>query len=153
MTPQIDRSGAKFPQRGPQRPSSKILAVVTTVLLCGIILVAVACTSRENRPLVFVSDRDGNLDIYAVNVKSGDEKNLTASLQNEFNPIVSPDGKVISFQSGSESNSILETMHVGDRDHTSRQELTNSNGNELTVAVLVGLQGTGKTTTAAKLAA
>lgn len=130
MTPQIDRPSPKFPQCGPQHPSPRILAVVAAVLLCGIILAAVACASGKNRPLVFVSDRDGNRDIYAVNVASGDQKNLTESLQNEFNPIVSPDGEVIAFQSGSESNSILETMHVGDRDHTSRQELTNSNGND-----------------------
>lgn len=129
MTLQIKRPRPRFSRNGFHHTFSSVLTLVVA-MLCGIIFTAVACNSGENRPLVFISDRDGNLDIYAVNVASGDEKNLTESLQDEFNPIVSPDGKVIAFQSGTEANSILETMHVVDRDHTSRQALTNSMGKD-----------------------
>ena len=50
--------------------------------------------------MVFTSDRDGNLEIYAVKVSDGTETNLTQSAADEFAPRVSPDRKMVAFLAG-----------------------------------------------------
>ena len=93
-------------------------------VISALVLAAVACSSG-NPPVVFTSDRDGNLEIYAVSVETGAEQNLTESPRDEFAPVVSQDGRLVAFRSGPDSNSALETMAVNG---TSRQQLVNGMG-------------------------
>jgi Tol biopolymer transport system component len=47
--------------------------------------------------IIFVSERDGNQEIYIMNSDGSEQENLTRSTNNEFYPQWSPDGKKISF--------------------------------------------------------
>ena len=123
MTPQIGKPRAKDPYRTAHRRSSITRAVA--VAMFSVLALATAACSSGNPPVVFTSDRDGNLEIYAVSVETGAEQNLTESPRDEFEPVVSRDGKLIAFRSGPESNSALETMAVNG---ASRQQLVNGMG-------------------------
>ena len=79
--------------------------------LAVLLTVALACTSSEP-PVVFTSDRDGNLEIYAVQVSDGSETNLTESAADEFAPQVSPDRKLVAFLAGSPGSVTLDVTTV-----------------------------------------
>ena len=82
-------------------------------LVCSALLLALAtaCNPSE-RPIVFTSDRDGNLEVYSVRDNGLDETNLTNSTADEFSPVVSPNGMLIAFQSRSGAGSAMEVMRV-----------------------------------------
>ena len=91
-----------------------------TLLYVSLMLVwAVGCRSGLP-PVIFTSDRDGNLELYTVHLDGG-EQNLTSNLADEFSPVVSPDGKLLAFLSGSGDAIALEVMGVNG---TGRQQLT-----------------------------
>jgi len=50
--------------------------------------------------LVFCSERSGNKDIWAVDMRTGERKQLTRDGKNDDDPVYSPDGKWIAFDSG-----------------------------------------------------
>ena len=85
-----------------------------------------ACGSdSDSERLFFTSDRDGDLEVYSVTVKGEDEINLTDSPDDEFAPIVSPDGRLIAFRAGSEPDVSIHTMRT---DGTSRTQVTTGTG-------------------------
>jgi len=53
-----------------------------------------------NGPIAFVSDRDGNAEIYSVDPAGGDPHRLTANLVSDIDPAVSPDGAKVAFTRG-----------------------------------------------------
>ncbi len=57
---------------------------------------------QDSQTLYYSSDRNGNYDIYSVDVVSGSETQLTATEQNELKPLVSPDGKYLVYYRGLE---------------------------------------------------
>jgi Tol biopolymer transport system component len=54
----------------------------------------------ESRTLYYASDRDGNYDIFALDVVTGAETRFTQSELNETKPLVSPDGKYLVYYRG-----------------------------------------------------
>ncbi len=54
----------------------------------------------DSKILFYSSDRNGNSDIYKIDVVTGDETQLTTSPENEIKPVVSPDGKYLAFYRG-----------------------------------------------------
>jgi Tol biopolymer transport system component len=80
---------------------------------------AVACGSGLPQ-IIFTSDRDGNLDIYSVDHKGGEQTNLTPGLDDtdQSSPIVSPDRKLIAFLSGSGDNIAVDVMRINGKSRT-----------------------------------
>ncbi len=72
---------------------------------------ALACTSGEP-PVVFTSNRDGNLEIYSVRVSDKVETNLTRRAADDFAPQVSPNRSMVAFLSRSAEGVALEAMTV-----------------------------------------
>ncbi len=62
--------------------------------------------------IAFVSDRDGDLDIYTINPDGSDLTNLTADSANDFDPIWSPDGSRIAFLSDRDGNAGRPTYGI-----------------------------------------
>jgi Tol biopolymer transport system component len=85
---------------------------------------ALACAVGQP-PIIFTSDRDGNLEIYSIQQDGGDAVNLTQSIADEFAPVLSPNGKLVAFLSGSADTVSLEVMQV---DGAERQQLTTGPG-------------------------
>lgn len=59
---------------------------------------------RGIEKIIFVSNRNGNLDIYTMNVDGTEVKQITSSASNEAYPGVSSDGKKIAFASNRDGN-------------------------------------------------
>ena len=78
-------------------------------LLAGnaFLLLMVACGS-STPPIVFTSDRDGNLEIYAVSPDGGEQKNLTKSPQPEHSPRLSPNARHVAFLADEGSDQSVE---------------------------------------------
>ena len=103
------------------RPYRRLRYLVSLLLALGL---TAGCSSGLP-PVVFTSDRDGNLELYSVDVDSKLEQNLTASPLGEFSPALSPDGKMVAFLSGGDESTSIEVIQV---DGTGRQKLTTGSG-------------------------
>ncbi|MFH2056060.1 MAG: S41 family peptidase [bacterium] len=57
---------------------------------------------HDSQTLYYSSDRNGNYDIFSLDVVSGEERQLTAIELNEAKPLVSPDGKYLVYYRGLE---------------------------------------------------
>jgi Tol biopolymer transport system component len=61
---------------------------------------ASGCSSNGRPPIVFISDRDGNPDVYVLEGKAGQVRRLTSTPDDrEMSPAISPDGKQVAFLS------------------------------------------------------
>ena len=104
---------------------SKLLSTCTVLfLLLGAPLLVLGCSSDAS-PIVFNSDLDGNMDIYSIGADGAGLTNLTNSPQDESSPMVSPNGKLISFLSESNGASTMELMPI---DGSDRQRITPHEG-------------------------
>ncbi len=83
---------------------------VTAVLAC-VALLTVACESAS-ASIIFTSDRDGNTEIYAVDPQGEGQVNLTETSDDESAPVMSPNRKLVAFQSQSREQSSVEVMRV-----------------------------------------
>jgi Tol biopolymer transport system component len=54
----------------------------------------------DSRRVVCVSDRNGSQDLFLIDTKSGEEKQLTDGPEHDAKPVPSPDGKWIAFYRG-----------------------------------------------------
>lgn len=98
-------------------------ALLILAIVVALALAASACASDTDR-IVFISDRDGNLEIYSISTSGEDETNLTQSGADEFAPKLSPDRKSVAFLSGGPDKTALEVIALdGDRE---RSEVANA---------------------------
>ena len=100
-------------------------AIGLSVLL---LMIASGCSRPDAQRLYFTSDRDGNLEIYSVNLSNGTEQNITNSGEDERFPTISKDRKAIVFLTEPKNtnpidkvDNIVETMNI---DGTDRFALT-----------------------------
>ena len=92
-----------------ERPFHRALGLIA---LLPLLVFALACRSGAP-PIVFTSDRDGNLEIYSVRGDGrGEEENLTRSPRDEFSPSLSPNGRHVAFLSGGSDDMKLEVLRI-----------------------------------------
>ncbi len=113
-------SSNRFP---PRLRAAVLLASATLVAAVGTIQPAVArpegkpASGPENGRIAFVSGRDGQAEIYAMNPDGSGPVNLTNSLADDINPAWSPDGTEIVFVSNRDGgNSDLWEMNADGSD-------------------------------------
>lgn len=72
--------------------------------------------SPDGKRIAFVSDRDGNFEIYVMNADGTKQKRLTTNAAADRNPAWSRDGRQIVFQSNRDGNLDIFVMNAaGDR--------------------------------------
>ena len=79
--------------------------------------------SPDGKRIAFVSERDGNREIYVMNADGGKPKNLTKNPLDDRYPSWSPDGKRIAFTSERDDD---REIYVMDVDGGNPQNLTNN---------------------------
>ncbi len=86
-----------------------------------------AVWSPDNKKLAFVSNRDGNDEIYVINVDGSGLTRLTNNAASDTSPSFSPDGTRLVFESNRDGRPQLYTMKS---DGTDVKRLTTSNGDD-----------------------
>jgi Tol biopolymer transport system component len=77
--------------------------------------------SRDGRTILFVSWRDGNGEVYAMDADGSSPRNLTQDPAKDVRPAWSPDGRKIAFVSRRDGNS---EIHVMNADGSGKRNLT-----------------------------
>lgn len=118
LPPTITPVGQKTQTPSRMTPTSQVptwhpTAIVPTV--------EATVPSKPQPQIVFYSNREGNADIYIMNVDGSSLVQLTTSTGADELPVVSPDGQRIVFQSARDGN--ME-IYIMDRDGTNQQRLT-----------------------------
>lgn len=84
--------------------------------------------------IVFVSDRDGNLEIYSMNADGTNQTRLTTDSASDLSPDWSPDGKWIVFQSDRDKDledlAYKHEIYIMDSEGNHIQRLTNNNSHD-----------------------
>jgi Tol biopolymer transport system component len=83
--------------------------------------------SRDGRSIVFVSWRDGNGEVYAMDADSSSPRNLTQDPAKDVRPAWSPDGRRIAFVSRRDANSEVYVMNA---DGSGKRNLTRDRAND-----------------------
>ncbi len=114
--------------------SSMAVALITAggmtilALLLSIITTSAAPASTiENGKIAFVTERDGNYEIYSMNPDGSSQINLSNYWSMELDPVWSPDGSRIMFTSQRDGNLEIYVMNADGSDQT---RLTNTEANE-----------------------
>lgn len=81
--------------------------------------------------IAFVSDRDGNSEIYSMDTDGGGQTRLTEESGEDFSPAWSPDGQRIAFVSDRDGNAEIYVMNA---DGSGQTRLTNSTAGDLAPA-------------------
>jgi TolB protein len=99
------------------------------VLLTTLVLTAAATAPAQltNTKIAFVSDRDGNLEIYVMNPDGTGQTRLTNNSAVDAIPAWSPNGKRIAFYSMRDGNAQIYVMNA---DGTNQTRLTNNATND-----------------------
>jgi TolB protein len=84
--------------------------------------------SPDGRTIVFVSWRDGNGEVYAMDADSSSPRNLTQTPANDVQPAWSPDGRSIAFVSSRNRQSEIYVMNA---DGSGKRSLTRYRANDL----------------------
>ncbi len=79
--------------------------------------------SPDGRRIVFVSDRDGNLEVYVMNADGSGQRNLTRHPGRDSEPAWSPDGRMIAFTTKREGNFEIYVMNA---DGSGQRNLTHN---------------------------
>ncbi len=101
-------------QLAVSEPTTPTLASTNTVEPTVVPTIAPLPTSTPfggGKRIAFVSSRDGNEEIYGMNIDGTDLTNLTHSPANDSIPAWSPDGKRIAFESNRDGNWEIYTMN------------------------------------------
>ena len=91
---------------------------ILAALGCALFVLIIAACGTRPSTIVFISDRDGNLEIYSTDQSGKKQTNLTNTSSDESSPVVSPNGNLIAFLSTSEAGTAVEVI---DFDGTGRK--------------------------------
>ena len=83
--------------------------------------------SPDGRTIVFVSWRDGNGEVYAMDANGSGPRNLTQNTAKDVHPAWSPDGRKIAFVSRRDGNSEIYVMNA---DGSGKRNLTRSRASD-----------------------
>ncbi|MFN2505618.1 MAG: TolB family protein, partial [Acidimicrobiales bacterium] len=85
-----------------------VIAVVAAIMVAN---VAEGAFPGTNGRIVFISDRDGDNEVFTMNPDGSNQVNLTNNTATEFEPAWSADGTKIVFVSNRDANNEIYTMN------------------------------------------
>ncbi|RKU05921.1 hypothetical protein C6502_20755 [Candidatus Poribacteria bacterium] len=100
-----------------------ILAGVLTIVLTPL-MTAVDAQAQ----IAFVSNRDGNFEIYVMGINGKNQRRLTKNRAGDWSPSWSPDGKQIAFMSERDGN---REIYVMDAAGKNQRRLTNNRHSDI----------------------
>jgi Tol biopolymer transport system component len=129
-----DRAEAHRPVRGTRLPSRRVVAIAAMIVVTGLLVapavaigdhllelfsgksargdVQTPAWSPDGRKLAFVSERDGNAEIYVMNADGSEQENLTRQPASDSHPSWSPDARKLAFVSRRDGNSEIYVMNA-----------------------------------------
>src|SRR5688572_2362099 len=91
----------------------------------------ISATNRIIGKIAFVSDRDGNAEIYSMDTDGGAQLRLTEDAGEDHTPAWSPDGQRLAFVSTRDGNAEIYVMNA---DGSGQTRLTNNTAGDLAPA-------------------
>ena len=98
----------------------RLCYVLSIFLIFASLSVSVPAKAPETAKIVFTSRRDGNFEIYIMNLDGSDQKNLTQHRAKDTSPIWSPTGEQILFTS---DRGGIEDLYLMDSDGTNVRQV------------------------------
>lgn len=140
-----DRAEAARPVSYTRLPSRRVVAIAAMIVVAGLLVapavaigdhllelisgksargdVQTPAWSPDGRKLAFVSERDGNAEIYVMNADGSEQENLTRQPSSDSHPRWSPDGRKLVFVSRRVGNAEIYVMNA---DGSGLRKLTRS---------------------------
>ncbi|MGB9669477.1 MAG: TolB family protein, partial [Anaerolineales bacterium] len=88
--------------------------------------------SFDGSQIIFTSNRDGNNEIYVMDILGGHLKRLTNHPRDDFAPAWSPDGKKIAFLSDRDNKTGIYSIYLMNPDGSNLKRITQGDGNVYT---------------------
>lgn len=98
----------------------RLCYVLSTFLIFASLSISVPAKAPETAKIVFTSRRDGNFEIYIMNLDGSNQKNLTQHRAKDASPVWSPTGEQILFTS---DRGGIEDLYLMDPDGTNVRQV------------------------------
>ena len=97
---------------GTSRARPVATATAETPTATAAVMATAPSRAEGDRRITFISDRDGNAEIYVMNADGSGQTNLTDNAGEDWVPAWSPDGGRIAFQSDRDGNAEIYVMNA-----------------------------------------
>lgn len=112
---QLPAQSTSVPQGAPVKPVGlKLLLILAVALLITVALAGCGGFGGSDRLVVYVSETDGNPDVYTIDVESGENERIVSGPDPAFAPTWSPEGERVAYVVSTDGNRDVVVAGTGD---------------------------------------